>query len=108
MATNLVKDNARYLAVAASHPAIPASGDPVVFGQIPGVALTDEDAAGNVTIDCGGVYDLAVAGAVTVGAIIYFVVADGTLTAIAGSNIRFGYALEAQATDGVIQVKIGY
>jgi predicted RecA/RadA family phage recombinase len=108
MATNLVKDDARYLQVAASYPATPTSGTPVVFGSIPGVALTDEDANGDITMDCGGVYDLPVAVATTVGAIIYFEVSGSTLIVTAGSNIRFGYALEAQAGAGTIQVKVGY
>ena len=44
-----------------------------------------------------GVYDLAVTGATTAGVILYYVVADGSLTATVGSNKRFGYALAAQS-----------
>jgi hypothetical protein len=58
-------------------------------------------------VDTGGVYNLLVAGAITLGAIVYFVPGDGTLTATATSNVRFGYALGA-GTDAVIPVKIGY
>lgn len=48
------------LTVAATHPAVPDSGDPVVFGNLPGVALTDEDAAGNITMQYRGTFRLAV------------------------------------------------
>lgn len=112
MAKNLVQDESRYFNVAASYPAVPVSGSPIVYGAVPGVALTGEgeggNAAGEVTMDTGGTYALTVTGAITAGAIVYFVTVDGTLTATVGTNIRFGYAMAAQAATGVIPVKVGY
>lgn len=122
MATNLVQNEGRYISGAASYPATPASGNPVLLGQIPGVALTDEgeggNASGEVTIDTGGIYNLSVQGvnnsgnsAVAVGDILYYeagqtppINKDGT------SGVRFGYALgtvDAGAT-ATIAVKVGY
>lgn len=111
MALNLYMNDARYITGAATSPAAPASGDPVVLGLIPGVALTGEgeggNATGEVTIDTGGAYNLPIVGAITKGAIVYLITADGTLTATVGTNVRFGYALAA-GTDEVIPIKIGY
>lgn len=116
MATNLKKDQARYISeVAASAPAAATSGDPVVVGQIPGVALTDEgeggNASGNITVDTGGIYTLSVVGseaAVAVGDIVYY---DGDEINNDSSNgTRFGYALGAVGSGATvsIDVKIGY
>lgn len=122
MATNLVRNEGRYLTGAASYPATPVTGDPVLLGQIPGVALTDEaeggNATGEITIDTGGVYNLSVQAvnnsgnsAVAIGDILYYeagetppINKDGT------SGVRFGYALgtvTAGAT-ATIAVKVGY
>lgn len=111
MAKNLYMNDGRYLSQVATQPATPASGQPVMVGDIPGVALVNEGAGGNdpteTSIDTGGVYMLLVTGAITEGAIVYFVVADGTLTATVGTNKRFGYALAA-GTSVAVPVKIGY
>lgn len=67
MATNLVRDLHEWpvLPVACSHPAAPDSGDPVRFGTLTGVALTDEGDGGNAATDTTvyfgwGVFDLTV------------------------------------------------
>jgi predicted RecA/RadA family phage recombinase len=60
MATNRKYESGKQLAVACTAPATPSSGDPVLFGQRPGVALTDEDAAGLTTVQFDGVFDLSV------------------------------------------------
>ena len=62
MAKNLVHDEDRYIAeVAATDPATAESGDPVLVGNIPGVALVDEgdggNGTGNITIDWGGIWN---------------------------------------------------
>lgn len=117
MAANQVFPNGRQLSLAATEPATPVSGDPVLVGQMPGVALTNEDAAGNTTIDFGGVYDLSVKGidgvgnsAVAVGDILYYVAGDTPPISKKNTGVRFGYALEtvtAGAT-ATINVKVGY
>lgn len=65
MATNRVRKDGYHLSVVCSHPTTPASGDPVRYGALTGVALTDESADGNPTgytsVDFGpSVWDLTV------------------------------------------------
>lgn len=58
MAKNLVYKDARRLTLPV--PADTVSGEPVVIGTLPGVALTDRDSAGNAAVDTGGAYTLSV------------------------------------------------
>ncbi|MTI82590.1 MAG: DUF2190 family protein [Firmicutes bacterium] len=114
MAKNRVFEDGRYLYV--DVPADTVSGDPVVFGDIPGVAEIDRDSAGKATIDTSGVYSLAVKGkdaadanaAVSAGDIVYYDGGDINLDDTNGT--RFGYALEAvtSGATATIKVKIGY
>lgn len=121
MAKNQAFRDGRFLALAATDPATPASGDPVLVGQIPGVALTDEGDGGNAatttSVDTAGVYNLSVKGvdqsgdsAVAVGDIIYYVTADTPKLSKKNTGVRFGYALGtvgSSQTD-TIAVKVGY
>lgn len=94
------------------------SGDPVVIGQLPGVALTSEDVDGNATIQTDGVFDLPVKGETTtnaniaVGAIVYYdsAATPHKLNADSSNGVRFGYALEAVSSGATttIRVKVGY
>lgn len=92
------------LSVACTDPTTPASGDPVLIGQIPGVALTSEDAAGNATVSLKGAFSLSVKGvttsasssAVAVGDAIYYVPGNTPkLSKAVGDSgaVLFGYAL---------------
>jgi predicted RecA/RadA family phage recombinase len=90
------------------------SGDPGVLGQLPFVALTDEDADGIATIKTNGVADLFVdaeAAAVNPGDLLYFDAADSNkINNSSSGNVRFGYALGSvgNGATGTIRVKIGY
>lgn len=119
MATNLHMAEGRYLTGAATAPATPVSGDPVLLGDIPGIALTDEgdggNATGEITIDTSGVYNLEVVGedgagsaAVAIGDIVYY--DGGEINADVTNGTRYGYALGAVASGATteIAVKIGY
>ena len=115
MATNKRRINGRFLNVVCTAPATPSSGDPVLFGEIPGVAVTDEDANGNTSIDTGGVYNLSVKGAddggdaaIAAGDILYY--DAGEINADAVNGTRYGYALAAvnSGATTTIEVKIGY
>jgi predicted RecA/RadA family phage recombinase len=116
MAKNRVYESGRKLSLAATDPATPVSGDPVVVGQMPGVALTDERADGTTSIDFEGVYTLPVRGvngggnsAVAVGDILYYVSGDTPKLSKKDTGVRYGYALgsvNAGAT-ATIQVKVG-
>lgn len=122
MATNTAFGDGRMLSAVASAPTTPASGDPVLIGQIPGVAVTDEGDGGNAatatSIDTSGVYRLSVKGegsagasAVAVGDIIYYEAGQTPpLNKDATNGVRFGYALETvgSGATATIKVKVGY
>jgi predicted RecA/RadA family phage recombinase len=118
MATNRRFAKGNQLSLVCSQPATPASGDPVLVGQIPGVALTAEAADGTTTVQMDGVFDLAVGGetnagagsAVAVGDILYYDSAATPKINKDTTGVRFGYALGtvSSAGTGTIQVKIGY
>lgn len=94
-----------------------ASGAPVCWGQMPGVALVDEDTTNNeCTIQLDGVFSLAVKGedaagnaAIAAGAIIYMDT-DGELNIDATNGRRFGYARAAVSSGATttIEVQVGY
>ncbi len=101
-----------------SQPATPQSGDPVICGQIPGVALTAEDSNGVTTVALDGTFDLLVKGetttdaAIAVGDIAYYDTA-ATPHKINRDNtngVRFGYAMAAVSSGATatIPVRVGY
>lgn len=117
MATNIVFEDGTQLALVATDPTTPASGDPLLVGQIPGVALITEAADGLTTVKTNGVATLSVKGvdgsgnsAVAAGDIIYYVTGDTPKLSKKTSGVRFGYALEAvtSGATATIRVKIGY
>lgn len=112
MAKNYVQDGRHlWLTIAAGS----KSGDPVVAGQLSGVATIDADSNNQATVDTEGVYDLSVKAidgggnsAVAVGDAIYHVAADTPKLSKKNTGVLFGYALEAinaGATD-TINVKL--
>lgn len=121
MAGNIVFEDGNQLSLVCSDPATPASGDPVLIGQIPAVALTAERADGTTTVKRNGTATLSVKGvttgasgsAVAVGDILYYVPANTPkLSKASGDSgaIRFGYALGAvnSGATASIEVAIGY
>jgi predicted RecA/RadA family phage recombinase len=118
MATNTVHMWTESLALVCTAPTTPASGDPVLCGQIPGVALVDEDALGVTTVALDGVFDLSVKGenaggnnAVAAGDILYYEAGQTPpLNKDATNGVRFGYALEAVSSGATatIAVRVGY
>lgn len=121
MATNRKRAAADFLAVPVTNPTTPASGDPVRFGNITGVALTAKgdggNAAADTTVDFStAVYDLSVKAvndsgnsAVAVGDAIFYVDADTPKLSKKASGYFFGIALEAitsGATDTINVLKV--
>lgn len=109
--------------VVCSQPATPAPGNPVLFGQIPGVALTGEDTDGYTTIAEDGTFELSVQGAdgsgnaaVADGDILYYdAAATVKINKDATNGVRFGYAavgtggtVVASGATATIRVKVGY
>lgn len=117
MAKNIVFNNAERLQVTCSDPTTPASGDPVVYGQMPGVALTAEGSDGLTSVQFCGVATLSVKGvdgsgnsAVAEGDILYYVAADTPKLSKKATGVRFGYAMGAVTSGATasINVRIGY
>lgn len=115
MATNRVFERADQI----PHPlAGVESNDPVVIGQLPGVALTKTDPVdGLVSVQHDGMFLLSVKGidgsgnaAVSRGDVLYFVNADTPKLSKKATGVRFGYALEpvASGATATIRVKVGY
>lgn len=111
MATNQKYEDGDQLSVAVTAPTTPSSGDPVLFGVLPGVALTDEDDDGNTTVAFKGVYNLSVkaeSGNITPSTALYYDSADANLNDASSGNTAFGFAL-GSVTSGAtatIPVKI--
>ena len=118
MATNTVYMWTESLPLTCTAPTTPASGDPVLCGQIPGVALADEDAAGLTTVALDGVFNLSVQGetnsdagsAVAAGDILYYDAAEPVKINKDTTGVRFGYALGTvgSAATATIPVRVGY
>lgn len=88
------------------------SGDALVIGDLPCVALTDRDDDGEATVQTDGAFLFPVTGddgAVGAGDLVY-IDGSGDLTNDASGNTRFGYALEAVGSGSTttIPVKVGY
>ncbi|MEV2239518.1 DUF2190 family protein [Micromonospora sp. NPDC049891] len=118
MAENTVYMWTKSLPLVCSQPTTPQSGDPVICGQIPGVALTTEDSNGVTTVALDGVFELSVKGetttdaAIAVGAIVYYdsAATPHKINADATNGVRFGYALAAVSSGATttIPVRVGY
>jgi len=123
MTSTVVYNEAEQIALVCTDPATPVEGDPVLVGQIPGVALTNKiaDSAdpqfGKTTVKMNGAARLSVKGidgggnaAVAVGDIIYYVAADTPKLSKKATGVRYGYAFETvgSGATATIEVKIGY
>lgn len=118
MAKNTVYMWTDSLPLVCSAPTTPQSGDPVICGQIPGVALNAEDSNGVTTVALNGTFDLSVKGettvdaAVTLGDILYYDTAatPHKLNKDATNGVRFGYAMAAVTSGATttIPVRVGY
>lgn len=78
------------------------SGDPVLIGNLFGIAATSQAAGEDVELAVTGVYDLPKAtGAVTAGAVAYFDASEGKVTTDAdtGANKRVGVFVSPAASD---------
>lgn len=124
MATNRVYEEGAQLTVAPTGSTVdpPTSGDPVIFGERPGVCLTDSSDTiannGEASVQFDGVFELEVVGtsddgttgaAVTAGDIVYLDDANNQLS-VNTSGTRFGYAKEdvASGATTTIEVIVGY
>lgn len=118
MATNRVRADGLHLPVTVSNPTTPASGDPVRFGSLTGIALVDEGDGGNATgqtsVDFShSVWDVPVKGvddagnsAVAVGDKIYYVDGDTPNLSKKSSGYFFGIALETVGSGSTATIQV--
>ena len=75
------------------------SGEPVMIGPLPGVAVTDrDDATGMASVWFCSAWDLPVTGAITAVLQKVYITPERSLTATATGNLRWGYALELKGS----------
>lgn len=113
-ATNRVHERSSPLDVVptSSFSSPPVSGDAILLGQYPGVALTDERADSTVTAQFDGVFDLAVRGhdgsanaAISAGDRIYYDVTNDELD-VDTSGVPFGIALDDVASGATTTIRV--
>lgn len=117
MAKNRVQASGSRLGVVTTDPSSPASGDPVLFGQLPGVCLVDKRTSDNITaMQTNGVFNLSVKGvdgsgnhAIAAGDIVYYVTADTPKLSAKATGVRFGIAMDPvnSAATTTIRVRVG-
>jgi predicted RecA/RadA family phage recombinase len=115
MAKNMVHRDAKQLSVVCTHPATPASGDPVRFGERCGVALTDERTGGDTSVQFGGSFNLSVKGvdaggnsAVALGDKLYYVDADTPKLSKKVAGHFFGYAAAAITSGATATIQVDF
>jgi predicted RecA/RadA family phage recombinase len=120
MATNLYQDPGNVLSVVVTNPAAPDSGDPVRFGSLTGLAITDEGDGGNAATETTVHFGQFVAkfyvddtsgSGIAVGANVFY---DDTATGSPASNLNddsangyhFGFALEAVGNNATTEILV--
>ena len=98
MANNIVYEEPTTLTLVCSEPAAPDAGDPVRFGNLTGIAVDDENAAGETVVKIGTfVCDVSVdddvGGGIAVGDLLYYDSATDAIDNDSGGYF-FGFALE--------------
>jgi predicted RecA/RadA family phage recombinase len=113
MAKNIVFEDTQDLSVVCTDPATPVSGDPVIFGVNPAVALTDEREDGTTTVRRKVVAELTVKGvngsgnsAVAVNDEIFYVTGDTPKLSKKATGVPFGTALEAIASGSTATIRV--
>jgi len=107
----------RFINAACTSPATPKSGDPVLIGAIPGVAVTDEgdggNATGETTVCTSGIFNLPVEGtdasgnkAVAVGDKVYYDSAATIKLSVDASKVLFGVALGTVSSGSSAVIKV--
>jgi hypothetical protein len=118
MAKNIVYESGYQQSVVCSDPATPVSGDPVRYGNLTGIALTDEGDGGNsateTTVNFGPfVAELSVKGvdgsgnsAVAVGDGLWYVDADTPKLSKKTAGYFYGFAMEVVGSGLTATIKV--
>ena len=111
------KSQGRDMSVTVTDPPTPVAGDPVLWGEVPGVAVTDEREDGKTTVRFYGVYELSVQAVDTAGASdvndadkIYYTAGDTPPLSKKDTGVFFGQAYDGTITAGatsIVQVRLG-
>jgi hypothetical protein len=120
MAKNMRMEDWTRRAVVVTHPATPASGDPVRVGTMTGVALTDEGDGGNAatetTVDFGRrswllsvkAIDGGGNSAVAVGDKLYYTDADTPPISKKDTGAFFGYAMATVTSGATATIEVAH
>lgn len=109
MATNEVFEDGDNLSLVCSHPTTPASGGPVRYGEMVGVAQTAEQADGKTSVTFKGVHLLSVKGidqsgnsAVAVGDKLFYTDADDPPISKKNTGRPVGFAVATETHAGTV------
>lgn len=107
MATNLKYQDGDQLLLTV--PSGIASGEPLLYGQQPCVALTDrgEDVAGKATVKFNGVFNLELAGATEEDPVYIHVSTFALALADDGDHVFFGVCVSDSDDDDMVDIRIG-
>lgn len=117
MSLNQVFDHGDALPVACTDPASPNSGDPVLFGQLGGVAQTKKGDGGNASTDTSvafvGTFKLSVKGvdgsgnhAVAAGDTIFYVTGDTPKLSAKATGVKYGTALDPVISGATTTIRV--
>lgn len=118
MASNITRQPGWNLSVAVTNPATPVTNDPVRYGEMTGVALTDEGEGGNSATETTVYFgpftgNFSVKGiddsgnsAVAVGDMIFYVDADTPKLSKKASGYFFGFAMAAVTTGATATIEL--
>lgn len=113
MAKNIVREVGNQLDLVCSHPTTPASGGPVRWGELVGIALTDERTDGKTTVKFDGTATISVKGidgagnaAVAVGDQLYYTDADTPPVSKKNTGRLVGQAMEAVASGATTTIEV--
>lgn len=113
MARNEVFEEGDNLSVPCTDPATPKSADPVRFGQLIGVAQTDERADGNTSVTFEGVHKLAVKGvngsgntAIAPGDTLFYVDGDTPKLSAKATGVKAGTAMDAVSSGATTTIRV--
>lgn len=117
MSTNQVFDHGDAVSVACTDPATPKSGDPVLLGQLGGVAQTDEGKGGNASdhtsVAFVGVFNLSVKGVdgsgnhvIAAGDTIFYVTGDTPKLSAKATGVKYGTALDPVNSGATTTIRV--
>lgn len=111
MAVNVDEDPGYQRAVVVTYPTSPVSGGVCLYGKLAGIALTDERAAGDTTVDFGPyVVSISVTdnvtGGIAKGAPLFASETSPVVVSNTSSGVFFGYADEIVASGATSTIRV--